>query len=111
VITVNAGDADPDEIAMTAIDAGADDVQVSDDALEIYTEPSELEAVRDALESQGLAVADSEATLIPKTTIQLDDAAAEQTMRLIERLEDLDDVQDVHSNFDVSDEVAAALAG
>jgi YebC/PmpR family DNA-binding regulatory protein len=111
LITVEPGKQDPDEIALLAIDAGADDVQTLSDSIEVYTEPSSLEAIRQALEDGGLTVTNAEISLIPKTTVAVDEAGAEQAFRLIDRLEDLDDVQQVYSNLDVSDEVAAALAG
>jgi YebC/PmpR family DNA-binding regulatory protein len=111
VIGVDTDGKDPDEIALAAIDAGADDVQEEDGALEVYTDPGTMESVRQALEASGITVASSEMIMAPKTTIELDEHAAEQTMRLIERLEELDDVQHVYSNSEISDEVAAALAG
>jgi transcriptional/translational regulatory protein YebC/TACO1 len=67
--------------------------------------------VRTALESDGIQVLSSESALVPKTNIQVDEKTAEQALRLIDKLEELDDVQNVYSNLDVSDEVAAALAG
>lgn len=111
IIAVDAAGKDPDEIALVAIDAGADDVQVVDGTLDVYTEPGQVEAVRTALENEGITVMSGEASLVPKTSIQVDDKTAEQALRLIERLEELDDVQNVYSNMDVSDEVAAAVAG
>jgi YebC/PmpR family DNA-binding regulatory protein len=111
IISVDPNGQDPDEVALAAIDAGADDAQEVDGTLEIYTEPGQLESVRTALEAQGLKVESSDFAMVPKTTVELDEKHAEQTMRLLERLEDLDDVQNVYSNSDVSDEVAAALAG
>lgn len=110
-ITVQVDGQDSDEIALQAIDAGAEDVQVDGDILEVYTDPTQLEPVRKALEENGVTVVSSEATMVPKTTVQLDQHGAEQTMRLIERLEELEDVQSVFSNSEVPDEVAAALAG
>jgi YebC/PmpR family DNA-binding regulatory protein len=101
---------DPDDVALMAIDAGAEDVQIADGAIVIYTEVTLLEDARRKLEERGIEVASSEIAYIPKMSVQLDDAAAQQTMRLIERLEELDDVQDVHSNSDISEEVAASLA-
>jgi YebC/PmpR family DNA-binding regulatory protein len=111
VITVETDGTDPDEIALVAIDAGADDVQVDDRLLEVYTEPSQLEAVRNSLEGAGITVASSESAMIPKTSVSLDERAAEQTLRLIERLEELDDVQHVYTNSELSEDVAASLAG
>lgn len=111
VITVEVDGQDTDEIALLAIDAGAEDVQVDDSTVEVYTEPSQLEEVRAALESNGLRVASSEAAMLPKTVVHLDEQAAEQAMRLMDRLEDLEDVQNVYSNSEISEEVAASLAG
>lgn len=110
IVTVDVNGADPDEIALTAIDAGADDVQVDDGMLEVYTDVPVLENVRAALEVAGITVTGSEVARVPKVTAHLDEDAAQQTMRLIERLEELDDVQQVYSNSEVSDEVAASLA-
>jgi YebC/PmpR family DNA-binding regulatory protein len=110
VLTVLLDGRDGDEVAMQAIDAGADDFELMDDGIEIYTEPSKLEDVRSALESHGVPVASAETSMIPKTSVELDEKSAEQAMKLIDRLEDLDDVQQVHSNFDVPAEVAASLS-
>lgn len=111
VVSIELNGSDPDELSLQAIDAGADDVQPGEDTLEVYTDVGQMESVRQALEGQGVKVLSSDIALIPKTTVTLDQEAAEQTMRLIERLEDLDDVQEVYSNVEVSDEVAASLAG
>jgi YebC/PmpR family DNA-binding regulatory protein len=111
VITVEFDGADTDEVSLQAIDAGAEDVEEDGGVLSVYTEPSRVEDVRTALESQGLTVTGSDTAMIPKTSVPLDEHTAEQTMRLIDRLEELDDVQRVYSNSAVSDEVAAALAG
>lgn len=109
-IAVELGSSDPDEIALSAIDAGADDVQVDDGAIEVYTEAGVVEDVRKRLEAQGIDVVSSEVARIPKMTVHLDEDLAHQTMRLIERLEELDDVQQVYSNAEFSEEVAASLA-
>lgn len=111
VITVESDGKDADEIALQAIDAGADDVQVEDGLLEVYTEPSRLEEVRTGLEQSGLKVTASDSGMVPQTSVTLDEQTAAQTLRLIERLEDLEDVQRVFSNAEFSDEVAAFLAG
>jgi YebC/PmpR family DNA-binding regulatory protein len=110
LIAVESGDRDPDEVALVAIDAGAEDVQVHDETLEVYTEVPLLEEIRHKLEDEGIEVASSEIAHIPKTSVQLDDAGAQQTLRLIERLEELDDVQEVFSNSEFPEEVAASLA-
>jgi YebC/PmpR family DNA-binding regulatory protein len=109
LITVASGD--PDEVALAAIDAGAADVDTEADPLEIYTEPADLEAVRTALERAGVAVDDAESAMIAKQTVELDEAKARQALRLVELLEDLEDVQRVTANFDIPEEVFAEVAG
>lgn len=100
---------DPDEVQLLAIDAGADDVQVSDDVIEIYTEFSQLAAVRDKLRELGLPITSAEKTMEPKATVQPGEKEALQVLRLIEKLEDLDDVQKVYTNIDLTDELLAKL--
>jgi YebC/PmpR family DNA-binding regulatory protein len=103
---------DADEVALTAIDAGAEDVDTdSDDAIEVYTSPTELETVRQALESAGVPVESAESTMVAKQTVELDAAKARQALRLVELLEDLDDVSRVTANFDIPEEVFAEVAG
>jgi YebC/PmpR family DNA-binding regulatory protein len=111
IIAVELAGQEADDIALIAIDAGAEDVQELGSAVEVFTDPGQLEDVRKELEDRGLSVTSSEQTMQPTTTVTLDGHAAEQVMRLIERLEELDDVQAVYSNSDSPDEVAAALAG
>ncbi len=98
---------DSDEVQLIAIDAGADDVEADGDQLEIYCEWTQLNAVRQALIDQGIPVTGAEKTMRPKTQVEPDEQAALSAMRLIEKLEDLDDVQKVYSNLQISDEVAA----
>ena len=112
LISIPAGRLDPDEIALTAIDAGASDVDTSDPSvIEVYTEPADLERVRAAIEAGGIAVESAESTMIAKQTVELDAHRARQNLRLIEMLEDLDDVQRVTANFDIPEDVFAELAG
>lgn len=101
---------DPDEVMLTAIDAGADDVQVEEDVIEIYTEFTQLAAVRQKLLDAKLPVSNAEKVMRPKSLVQADEADSIKALRLLERLEELDDVQKVYSNLDVSDEVAARFA-
>jgi YebC/PmpR family DNA-binding regulatory protein len=110
VITVTPGGQDADELALWAIDAGAEDVQVGGDAIDVYTEPGDLEAVKKALEDRGVDVVSAETQRVPKTTVQLEARMAEQTLRLVEKLEDLDDVQKVYFNAEFSDDVLASFA-
>jgi YebC/PmpR family DNA-binding regulatory protein len=112
VIEVELKGHDPDELALEALDMGADDVDpvgVDDETLVVYTDPSDLEKVRQALEAKKYTVVKAESSLIPKTKIELnDEKTAHQVMRLVEKLEDLDDVQNVYTNADFPEEVAAS---
>lgn len=108
VISVTPNGKDPDEVALHAIDAGAEDVQVGEDSIDVYTQPSDLEAVKKALEDNGVAVASAETARVPKTTVQLDEKDAIQTLRLVEKLEALEDVQKVYFNAEFSDDVMAS---
>ena len=105
IIAVEVDGQDPDELALQAIDAGAEDVQADGDFLEIYTSPPDLDRVRQALEGLKVKVNSAEKTMVPKTTVSADEETALKVLRLIERLEDLDDVQKVYSNLDVPDAV------
>ena len=111
VITVPLAGHDADEIALQAIDAGASDVEVQGDSIEVQTEPGNLEPVRKALESSGLNIENADFAMVPKITIELDTKTAHQTLRLLEALEDLDDVQRVYSNADFSDEALESFEG
>ena len=108
VIEAPAGSADPDEIALVAIDAGANDVETEDGVVVIYTEPAELHRVQEALIAAGHAVDESQLTMRPKNPVAPEPEVAVKVIRLVEKLEDLDDVQEVFTNIDVSDEVLAA---
>jgi YebC/PmpR family DNA-binding regulatory protein len=104
---------DPDELSLAAIDAGAEDVSVDDDGqLEIVTQFQDLKHVQDAVTGAGMQVVNAERTMIPKTTMSLDDKGMEQNLRLVERLEELDDVQTVYTNLDLSgaDELIASMS-
>ncbi len=108
-IAVERTNQDPDEIFMIAVDAGADDVDISDDMLEIYTQPDQLHAVTEALAKNGLEIAESELTSIPKNEIELSQKDTLQVMGEIEALEELDDVQHVYSGLKISDAAIAAM--
>ncbi|MDP8924866.1 MAG: YebC/PmpR family DNA-binding transcriptional regulator [Chloroflexota bacterium] len=110
VVAVEPNGADPEVIALQAIEAGAEDFQVAGDTVEVYTDPSAVDQVRQALEQQGLRVASAETAMVPKTTLELDAGEAVSVMKLMERLEDLDDVQRVYSNLDVSEEALRQFA-
>jgi len=110
LVTVNTDGMDTDELTLKAIDAGAEDVQVQKGQIEIYTAPDKLEAVRKTLEQEKISVDSSELSMVPKTTIQLEEKAALQTLKLLDKLEELDDVQHVSSNVDFSDTVLEKYA-
>jgi YebC/PmpR family DNA-binding regulatory protein len=103
---------DPDELSLEVIDLGADDVEPAnpgDEILTVYTDPADLEKVRKALEAKQYHVLKSESIMAPKTKAELaDEKVAHQLIRLIEKLEDLDDVQNVYTNADFPEEFAAS---
>ncbi len=104
---------DPDELTLAAIDAGAEDVTNLDDGqLEILTAFEDFKHVQDGLTSAGMQVTNAERTMVPKTTMSLDEKGMEQTLRLMERLEDLDDVQTVYTNLDLTgaEELMASMS-
>ena len=113
VIEVNAGGVDPDEVGLIAIDAGADDVRVEKEKgrVVVYTEPSALDRVRQTLADGGLTVESAELAMIPTSTVSLEETTAVQMLRLLDSLEELDDVQSVHSNADFPDAVLMEYAG
>ena len=113
LIAVNRdGGIDADEVALTAIDAGAEDVDTDDpESIGIYTSPADLERVRKALDGAGVAVDSAENTMVAKQTVELDSTRTRQALRLVELLEDLEDVQRVTANFDIPEDVFAEVAG
>ena len=110
IITVQRDGADPDDVALKAIDAGADDFRVDDEGVEIYTDPAQLDTVRAALEQEHVAVNGAETAMVPKTTLELDPKDTVTVLRLMERLEELDDVQRVYSNLELSEEALSQFA-
>jgi YebC/PmpR family DNA-binding regulatory protein len=109
LIRVDTNDLDTEEIALQAIDAGAEDVNIENANMEIYTKPEELEAVRRALEQKNIPIASAELSTVPKTTIELEEKAALQTLKLLDKLEELDEVQNVSSNANFPNSVLEKL--
>lgn len=99
-----------DDVLGAVLDAGAEECNDLGDAYEVVSEPGDLAAVRTALREAGIEYDSAESPLLPSATVPLDEAGARQVFRLIEALEDCDDVQNVYANFDVSDEVMAAAS-
>jgi YebC/PmpR family DNA-binding regulatory protein len=105
VISANAGKVDPEEVGLAAIEAGADDVQVEGKSLEITAPPASFEKVKSAVESLGVTVENAEITMQPKQTVAVGEDKAAAVLRLVESLEEDDDVQQVYANFDIPTEV------
>ncbi len=109
VVTVEGDASDAEELALLAIDAGAEDVKTEKGYLEIYTEPGVMEEVRKRVE-EASHVASAEVSLVPKTTVLLEDNKVDQTLSFLDDLEEMDDVQHVYSNIDLSDAALERLS-
>ncbi len=103
-LSVAKPDADEDELMEVALDAGAEDVRDEGESFDVITAPEDFEAVRAAVEAAGIPYSDAEVTLLPQTTANLDGKEAEQMVRLMEALDDCEDVQKIHTNADIPDE-------
>lgn len=106
-ITISPDDSDPDELALMAIDAGADDVTIGSDLVEISILVNDFQRVKESLEKNGIALNSAEVSMIPKSLTELDEKETFQAMILIDALEELEDVQQVFSNLYISDEIMA----
>jgi YebC/PmpR family DNA-binding regulatory protein len=105
------GDADEDELLLAAADGGADDVEREGDSWRVSSAPESLAKVREAIAAAGFPVESADLTLVPKTTVELaDESAARKLIRLMDALEENDDVQDVYANFDIPERVLEAVA-
>ncbi|HEY8417435.1 MAG TPA: YebC/PmpR family DNA-binding transcriptional regulator [Limnochordales bacterium] len=101
--------ADEDALLLAAAEAGADDVTTLDDHIEVHTDPAVLEQVKEHLSRAGYTIASAGLTMVPKTSVEVAGEDAARLMKLLNALEDHDDVQEVYANFDVPDEVLQAL--
>jgi YebC/PmpR family DNA-binding regulatory protein len=111
IILVDSDRAEEDDVTLAAAEGGADDVGQDGSSFEITTSPEALSSVREALEQAGIEVESAETSMVPKTTVELsDEAAARKTLRLIDALEELDDVNEVYANFDIPEQVLEAVA-
>jgi YebC/PmpR family DNA-binding regulatory protein len=111
LILIEAGDLDTEELALQAIDAGAEDVKIEEDHIEIYTTPEDFMKVRGAMEKDGVTIASAEMSMIPQTTLDLDEKPALQNLKLLNKLEELDEVQLVSSNVNFTDSVLEQFQG
>ncbi len=110
MILVPRAAASEEDVFLVAADAGAEDVRASDESIEVVTPPDTLKVVEDALRARDIEIESVDLTQVPKTTIRLEEPDAKKVLALLDALDELDDVQDVYSNFDIPDEVMAALA-
>jgi len=110
VISASAGGKDPEEVGLAAIEAGAEDIQVDDGTIEITTEPSAFESVRSTVEQLGVAIENAELTMQPKQTVPVGEDKAPAILRLLEALEEDDDVQQVYANFDIPADVLERIS-
>jgi YebC/PmpR family DNA-binding regulatory protein len=112
VVLVPVDGTDEDELTLAAAEGGADDVSLDGSSFQVLTAPESLAAVREAIEGAGFAIDSAELTMLPKTTVEVaDEGDAKKVLRLMDQLEDNDDVQDVYANFDIPERVLEAVAG
>ena len=109
VVLVPRENVDEDELMELAIEAGAEDVETAESDYRVVTAPEDFAAVRNSLREAGLAFENAEITMQPQNSVELDPATARQTLRLMDALEENDDVQEVYANFDISDEVMSVM--
>lgn len=111
VITINTNNLDTEELALQAIDAGAEDVSIENEYVEVYTRPEELESVRAGLEKEDIPIDSAELSMISKTMLELDEKPALQILKLMDKLEELDEVRHVSCNVNFSDSVLEKYQG
>jgi YebC/PmpR family DNA-binding regulatory protein len=110
VLLVTAEGVDEDELVLAAAEGGADDVELDGSTYQVTSAPDELRRVREALEAAGFTVESAELSMVPRSTVAIaDESAARKVIRLVEGLEEADDVQDVYANFDISESVLEAV--
>jgi YebC/PmpR family DNA-binding regulatory protein len=110
LLTLSAAQIDEDELLELVLEAGGDDVRLSDDVYEIITAAETFDEVKNQLEAKGLTLDVAEITMIPQNTVPIEGKHAEQVLRLMEALDDQDDVRKAHANFDIPDDVMAKLS-
>jgi YebC/PmpR family DNA-binding regulatory protein len=109
---IPAKNSDEETVMMATMDAGAEDIKVDDDTIEVYCDPGDIQKIREALTGAGIEFTSAEMTRIPQTTVRIEDTKeAARILRLMDALEDNDDVQQAYANFDISDEILQEVAG
>jgi YebC/PmpR family DNA-binding regulatory protein len=111
LVLVDGGDVDEEALMDAALSGGAEDIAEDGDGWQITTDPADFMALRHALEEAGIAYSSAELAMVPKTTVAPSEKEARQILKLVDALEDNDDVQDVYANFDISEEILEAVAG
>jgi YebC/PmpR family DNA-binding regulatory protein len=112
LVVVDADGVDEDELTLAAAEGGAEDVAIDGSTYQVTSAPEQLATVREAVEAAGFTVDTAELTMVPKTTVEVaDESEAKKILRLMDQLEDNDDVQDVYANFDIPERVLEAVAG
>ncbi len=109
VITIKGQGLSEDDLLMVALEAGAEDLKREEDTFQIITAPEDFEAVKEALEREGLPIEEAEITLVPKNTVRVEGDKAEKVLKLMDALESLDEVQKTYANFEIPEEVMASL--
>jgi YebC/PmpR family DNA-binding regulatory protein len=110
IVTIQKDTIDEDTLMMAALDAGADDISTEGDTYEVLSSIEDLPNVRQALTDAGIEFISAETTMLPKNTVKLERKEATQVLRMMDQIEDLDDVQQVYSNFDIDEDVLEAIA-
>lgn len=111
LIEISSDNADEDTVMMATMDAGAEDIRVEGDTIEVLCQPGDLAKVRDALTEADIGFASAEVTMLPKSTVKIEDSKeASQILRLLDALDDNDDVQQAYANFDIPDELMQEAA-
>lgn len=110
VITIQKDSVDEDTLMLTALEAGAEDITSEGDTYEVITAPDQFADVRQALTNAGIPLVNAELTMQPKSTVRVEGKEATQVLRMMEQIEDLDDVQQVYANFDIPEEILEAAA-
>jgi len=110
IIQVDSSKIDEDELLAKALDAGATDMRRAEKVFEIVTAPAEMDAVRDALSRARVPVLESQVSFVPQSTVRVEGKDATSVVRLVEALEEMDDVQSVYANYDIPDEVLEAIS-
>jgi len=109
VITIKAQDLSEDDVLMVTLEAGAEDLKVEEDTFQVITAPEDFEKVKNTLGREGLPIEEAEVTLVPKNLVKVEGEKAEKVLKLMDALESLDEVQKTYANFEIPEEIMAAL--